>query len=239
MLLAPAGTPVPTGYDFTLPEAETPDPTDILSGKTIVWLGSSVTYGAHSSGHYSMVDYVRDQHPALTCEKYAISATPLVNQTPGSYVARLKLIPRDKKVDLIVVQLSTNDASTGRDFGEAGASFDQKDFDDTTIAGAIETIIAYSRETFGCPVMFYTGTWYDSEAYGTMVDLLLQIRQKWGIGVIDMYHNAEMTALYGSELYLEYMAADGIHPHRKGYTEWWGPYIDQQITEYLSGLENR
>ncbi len=43
--------------------------------------------------------------------------------------------------------------------GEVTDSTDPADFDDTTIAGAIETIISYVQETFGCPVVFYTGTY--------------------------------------------------------------------------------
>ena len=34
--------------------------------------------------------------------------------------------------------------------GEVTDSTDPADFDDTTIAGAIETIISYVQETFGC-----------------------------------------------------------------------------------------
>ena len=51
LTLAPAGTPVAVGYDYQLPEAEEVDPNDPLSGKTILWIGSSVTYGAQSGGH--------------------------------------------------------------------------------------------------------------------------------------------------------------------------------------------
>ena len=42
-----------------------------------------------------------------------ISATTLVNGDESSYVARLKRIPKDRIPDLVVVQLSTNDATTG------------------------------------------------------------------------------------------------------------------------------
>lgn len=232
VLLVPAGTPVAVGYDGEIPQQEAVDPSDPLSGKTILWIGSSVTYGAMSAGHYSMVDAVEDLHPALTCEKYAISATTLVNQSDNSYVSRLKLIPKDRQADLVVVQLSTNDATTNKPFGEVGTSFDQADFDDTTIAGAIETIIAYSRDTFHCPVVFYTGTFCNKENYSEMVDLLHQIEEKWGIGVIDMFNNEEMTALYRTEQYNAWMG-DEIHPRKSGYIEWWTPVIDAYLTEYM------
>ena len=233
LTLAPAGAVVATGYDYTVAEAEEADPSDPLSGLNIIWVGSSVTYGAHSAGHYSMVDAIADRHAATVCEKYAISATTLVNASEDSYVARLKLIPKDRTPDLVVVQLSTNDATTGKPFGEISDGFELADLDDTTIAGAIETIIAYARDTFGCPVVFYTGTYYENESYPQMVELLLAIQEKWGIGVIDMFDNEDMTALYGTEQYDAYMY-DGIHPYRVGYVEWWTPVIEEGLVEFLT-----
>ena len=233
LTLAPAGAVVPTGYDYTVKELAEADPSDPLSGLNIIWIGSSVTYGAHSAGHYSMVDAIQDNHPGTVCEKYAISATTLVNGGEDSYVARLKRIPKDRTPDLIVVQLSTNDATTGKPFGEISDGMDPADFDDTTIAGAIETIIAYARDTFNCPVAFYSGSYCEKENYAEMVQLLLDIQAKWGIGVIDMFNNEEMTALYGTEQYDAYMY-DEIHPNRLGYTEWWTPVIEEGLIAFLA-----
>lgn len=233
LTLAPAGAEVGVGYDYVVPEKQAVDPADPLSGKTILWLGSSVTYGAHAGGHYSMVDAVEALHPALTCEKYAISATTLVNNGADSYVERLKHIPTTKAPDLIVVQLSTNDASTDKPFGAIADGTDMADFDDTTIAGAIETIIAYARDTFKCPVCFYTGSYCEKEHYAEMVQLLLDIQKKWDIGVIDLFNDPEMTAIYGSDQYNAYMS-DEVHPKRAGYVEWWTPVIDAYLTAYMS-----
>ena len=234
--LAPAGAEVAVGYDYTVPEKQEIDPEDPLSGKTILWIGSSVTYGAHAGGHYSMVDAVQALHPALVCEKYAISATTLVNTGEDSYVGRLKRIPRSKTPDLIVVQLSTNDATTNKPFGEISDSTDIADFDDSTIAGAIETIIAYARDTFNCPVAFYSGSYCVKENYPEMVDLLLKIQEKWDIGVIDLFNNPDMTAIYDTEQYWTYMF-DDVHPTRAGYVEWWTPVIDAALVGYMSAQQ--
>lgn len=233
MILAESGAQIPVGYDAVIPAREEVDPSDPLSGKTIFWLGSSVTYGASAAGHYSMVDAIEALHPALNCEKYAISATTLVNTGDDSYVGRLVRIPKQKRADLIVVQLSTNDATTGKPFGQISESFDMADFDDQTIAGAIEFIIAYAKETFNCPVAFYTGSFCEKENYAEMVQLLLKIQEKWDICVIDMFNNAEMTAIFNTDLYNSYMS-DQVHPNRKGYIEWWTPVIDAELTAYMS-----
>lgn len=74
VLLAPAGSEVTTGYDNTVKTVPEADPSDPLAGLNIIWLGSSVTYGAQAGGHYSMVDaiqvtireqYVRNMPSAL------------------------------------------------------------------------------------------------------------------------------------------------------------------------------
>ena len=183
-----------------------------------------------------MVDAVQALHPALVCEKYAISATTLVNTGEDSYVSRLKRIPRSKTPDLIVVQLSTNDATTNKPFGEISDSTDIADFDDSTIAGAIETIIAYARDTFNCPVAFYSGSYCVKENYPEMVDLLLKIQEKWDIGVIDLFNNPDMTAIYDTEQYWTYMF-DDVHPTRAGYVEWWTPVIDAALVDYMSAQQ--
>ena len=134
-----------------------------------------------------------------------------------------------------MVQLSTNDATTDKPFGEISDSTDIADFDDSTIAGAIETIIAYARDTFNCPVAFYSGSFCEKENYAEMVQLLLEIQKKWDICVVDLFHNEEMTAIYGSDLYNTYMF-DEVHPTRAGYVEWWTPVMDAELSEYMSSL---
>lgn len=108
-------------------------------------------------------------------------------------------------------------------------------FDTQTVAGAIEYVIAYSKETWDCPVIFYTGTKYDNEHYADMVDLLLKIQEKWGIGVIDLWNNTEMNAV-SEEDYKLYMV-NGIHPSRAGYLEWWTPVMEEYLIEYLGEVE--
>lgn len=244
--LYPAGTEVEEGYSdnlFTQKE-ETPDSSDPLSGLNIAWLGSSVTYGQNSGG-YSMADEIAKNHKATESFKYAISGTTLAdyagaNKLPtdgdgshGSYVARLKMLDPDMDYDLFIVQLSTNDATNGVPMGSISSDKNIDTLDTSTVLGAMEYIIAYVQQTWDCPVMYYTGTKYDSEQYGTMVADLLKLQEKWEIGVIDLWDDADMNAV-SAEDYSKYMAEDGIHPTRDGYVEWWTPKFEQAITDYLT-----
>jgi len=206
--------------------------TDPFSKKRIAWLGSSVTYG-FASGGYSMAEAIAEKREDTVCYKFAVSGTTLVNDSANSYVARLQQMDTSLKLDMLVVQLSTNDATRGKALGQISETTDINRFDTTTVAGAIEYIIAYAKNTWACPVVFYTGTYYESTAYASMVELLLGIQEKWDIGVIDLWNDAEMTALYGTDPYTAYMS-DPIHPTALGYKEWWTPKFEQFMLNYWS-----
>ncbi len=142
----------------------------------------------------------------------------------------MKTIDKNIKADAFICQLSTNDANVSFELGNVSDSFSIEDFDTSAIAGAIEYIITYARETWKCPVIFYTGTKFDSEKYAEMVDLLLKIQKKHKIGVIDLWNN-EMNSI-DREKYDLYMA-NGVHPKRAGYREWWTPEMEKFLYEYL------
>ncbi len=203
-----------------------------LQGKTILFLGSSVTYGSASEG-YSFADYMAKRN-GFTAIKEAVSGTLLVDELSGgkeSYIVRMKKMDKTLKADAFICQLSTNDATQKKPLGTVSDSFDMADFDTHTVAGAIEYIIVYARETWNCPVIFYTGTQYDSEAYGKMVELLLQIQKKWDIGVIDLWNDTELNAI-SQEDYKLYMV-NGIHPSKAGYRDWWTPVMEEYLYDYL------
>ena len=120
-----------------------------LQNKTILFLGSSVTYGS-AAGGISFVDIIQDLSRSI-CIKEAVSGTTLADINERSYVSRLKAIDADKHIDLFVCQLSTNDATRKIELSK--------------IEEAIRYILDYVKTTFHCPIVFYTGTIYKSEEY--------------------------------------------------------------------------
>ena len=197
-----------------------------MDGKTYIFLGSSVTYGL-AAGGVSMVDLI-DEKYGCTCVKLAVSGTTLTDNGALSYSRRLEKEAENYPVcDHLIVQLSTNDASMNYPLGEISDSKNKKKFNKQTIIGGMEYIIAFAQETWGCKVSFYTGTKYDSELYKQMVDILPELQDKWGIGVLDLYNDPEMNAV-SEEDYNRYMN-DSIHPKRAGYEEWWLPKFEEFI----------
>ena len=180
-----------------------------LKNKTMLFLGSSVTYGSASHG-ISFVDIIRDVYGA-NCIKEAVSGTTLADIGEKSYVSRLKAIDKDIKLDLFICQLSTNDAS--------------KKIEMSNIKDAICFILDYVERIFGCPIVFYTGTYFKSDEYAKMIELLYDLKKEYNFYILDLYHDEEMLCI-GKEEYQQYMS-DPIHPTLLGYEQWWTPkFVD-------------
>ncbi len=203
----------------------------VLTGKTLCFLGSSVTYGYSADG-YSMCDYLEKNY-GCSVYKWAVSGTTLCNDDLHSYCHRLYTDRCTcEKCDIFVCQLSTNDVWQNKPVGTISGSFDRTDFDQKTVIGAIEFIVCLARETWDCPVVFYTGTKFESTAYAEMISGLYCVRDKWGIEILDLWNDEEMNAV-SREDYNRYMS-DPVHPNIKGYDEWWGPVFAQFLAGILS-----
>lgn len=200
----------------------------MINGKKIFFLGSSVTYGS-ASGGVSFADLLAERYGAVIY-KEAVSGTTLADINESSYISRLKKADAHFSADIFICQLSTNDASLKIAPGEISESFDIDAFDTLSVAGAIEYIIAYVKENMKCRIVFYTGTRFDSPAYEDMVSLLLMIKKKWDIEVIDLW-NDPMNDI-PQELYKKYMS-DPIHPTLKGYAEWWLPKFADHLNQEI------
>ncbi len=214
--------------DFTLKDTASVSDS-LINGKTVIFLGSSVTFGYGSLG-VSFADFL-EKTDGIIAVKEAVSGTTLVDVKSNSYVSRMKNIAKNIRADAFVCQLSTNDATKEMPLGEISDSFGMNDFDTQTIAGAIEYIIAYAKETWNCPVVFYTQAKYDSGHYAKMVDILLEIQEKWNITVIDLWNNDEINSITDEQrkIYL----VDHIHPTKAGYKEWWLPEFQKCLYEIL------
>lgn len=220
-------------YDFARIERMEDSP---LEGRTVLFLGSSVTNGAAALGS-SIPEYFAARM-GCTAIKEAVDGTTLTDSGDNSYSYVKRMVNRvdaSAKIDLLVCQLSTNDASKEKPLGEITDGTMPDDFDTGTITGAMEYIICYAEQTWHCPVVFYTNARFESERYGDMVTRVHELEDKWGIGVLDLWTDEEFNAVSAEdrELYMY----DSIHPCKAGYRDWWGPELERQLCGYLQGNE--
>ncbi len=204
-----------------------------LNGKTYFFLGSSVTKGERSEGE-SMVNFVAKRN-GCQCIKEAVSGTTLMDNGETSYVQRLDAYlasgDREEHLDAFICQLSTNDIKYPDSFGTVTGT-DQlsvEDFDRTTTFGAVEYIIVKARETWDCPVVFYTNSDFHNENYETMLELLDQVAEKWNIEVIDLYRDEAFNDI--SEEDKDLYMSDTTHPTKAGYRDWWTPKFEEKLSE--------
>lgn len=178
-------------------------------GKTILFLGSSVTYGA-TSGGISFVEFTAKEC-GFNYIKEAVSGTTLADIDDSSYVSRLKKLNKNLKIDLAVCQLSTNDSYKGIPLKRTRE--------------AIIFIIDYLNKTFGCPVAFFTGTRFESPGYAKAVAMLSDLKEDYDFGLLDLWNDKEMQSVSDAD-YTRFMR-DGVHPTLEGYRDWWTPkFVD-------------
>ncbi len=197
----------------------------ILSGKRILYLGSSVTYGASSLGE-SFVEFI-DLRNGTSSYKEAVSGTTRSGDSSDSYVSRLKKVDRKEKFDLFVCQLSTNDATKKVSLGEI------KDggYDIHNVTGALQFIVSYAKEVFHCPTMVFSNSYFESERYSARVERTKQLSKKRGFFFIDRYSDGEFNSISDEQRKL--YRADKIHPTKAGYYYWWTPYREKARMDYL------
>lgn len=88
-------------------------------------------------------------------------------------------------MDFFICQLSTNDAA--------------RHIELFRIEDAIRFILVYVKNTFGCPIVFYTGTYFESDAYVEMIHLLYRLQNEYDFYILDLYHDEKMQGfLYAS-----------------------------------------
>ena len=185
-----------------------------LKNKTVLFLGSSVTYGS-AAGGVSFADIMVDVC-GINCIKEAVSGTTLADIDKSSYVSRLKSVDKNTDIDLFVCQLSTNDAVRKLDISKVRA--------------AISFILQYASENFRCPIVFYTGTYFKCCEYERMIELLYELKKEYDFYILDLFHDDDMSRI-SSEDYARYMN-DPIHPNIFGYREWWTP----KFVEFLKRI---
>lgn len=216
-------------YDFTQIDFFAGNP---LEGKTVCFLGSSVTYG-EASLQQSLPEYFAAR-TGCTVIKETVSGTTLVDNGSKSYIQRLRNnVDPNAHIDLLVCQLSTNDATKKLPLGEISKN---TEYDTSTVTGAMEEIVSYAQNTWGCQVVFYTGSRYDSSEYAAMVLRLKELAEKWGIGVLNLWDSDSFNDISDSARKL-YMF-DKIHPTKAGYLKWWCPELESQLFSWLQAVND-
>ncbi len=70
------------------------------------------------------------------------------------------------------------------------------------------------QREFFCSIIFYTETYFASEKYAKMVELIKSFGEEYGFYILDLWNSDEMRAVFGED-YERYMS-DPVHPTPEG-----------------------
>ena len=184
-----------------------------IIGKKLLWPGSSAfqDFGSRNTSPALFIDALDGTESTIEVKGGTFIASIGAN-VPGSsgepsssYVNRLRdnhNLEIDPVIDLVVVQLSTNDAKGACEIGEINNNF--SDFDETTTMGALQVIIVYAKETWGARSLVIGGSYFEdemtysggqnAETYLEMIEKCQELDEKWGddFSFLDLWHNDAM-----------------------------------------------
>lgn len=233
----------------------------VLTGKTIFWLGSSVTSGLGSE-NCSMADYMAVRNN-MNCVKEAVPSTTLATHgslSDQSFVTRmLENLDPNTDIDAFICQISTNDANEKNwpNLGEMPTNYDTTDltsFNLEITLDSVQYIIEYVHETWDCPIYFYSGSYFGDEDsgvrgkanksgthYSELVSDVIEIASHWDekegyrVGVIDLYNDTDFNNSVSDSDYT-YLMVDPVHPYKAGYLVWWTPYFEEFLTNEFQNM---
>lgn len=185
----------------------------ILTEKAVLFLGSNLTYGFNSLGE-SFVDYLWHKD-GLIGIKDVENNTYLTHrdsfQKGDSYIERFQNDLKLEKPDALMIEVANKDLDNDIVLGDIA----DKHYDTKTLVGALEYFISQTKLLWGCPIIVFIDYQKDKEKYDRLIKKVLQLRQKWGIEIIDLSHNTKIDE----------------EPTRCQYRDIWLPIFEKKFKE--------
>lgn len=205
-----------------------------LAGKTALFLGDSITYGARDRaniyeygswagriGYYAGMD-VTNNGVSGAC----ISTARRESNSEAHYIYNNLVKTQGTTYDYVIMHGLFNDASEGVELGtmQGKAGFDPAKADVTTYAGGLELLFYQARvqnpnAILGFIVNFQTERTVDQLPY---VNMAIAICENWGIEYLDLYNRPGFSVEFD----------DGLHPSSAGYDSMY-----TIVANWMAGLD--
>lgn len=218
-----------------------------LAGSSAGFIGDSICYGTNYYGGYAQII---SEYNNMTAYNEGIGGASVARNVKWSedsdgfrpcITDQLDALPDD--LDYVIMQGGINDFWN---HSPLGALSDSNEFDDTTFAGALETLFSkakndYPESKLGFVINHDAFTYNAEDGYEPYYEIIKAACEKWDIPYLDLYaenntetgvnvKDAEQCKLYFESD--ERPGGDGVHPNRLGYELIYA----QPITEWMKGL---
>lgn len=232
-----------------------------LKGKTVYSFGDSIVYG-HTAPDKSFMKILSDEYgmnlimlaqngaTVVTTDSYS-KEDPDEETTDNYIINQIKNAP-DTAPDIVVFDGYTNDAYGNKiterfnlngahiniweHLGEIKGS-NAKIFDTSTFCGGFEKIIYEMRRKWkDIPIVFVTihkSGGRDWETQCKLRELSLEICDKWGIDVADVFNDISLDTRNDEHMSRYIMNGAGSHPNENACREFYIPVVVKKINEVL------
>lgn len=200
---------------------------NMLSGKTALFTGDSICYGAGSTGGYAR--YIGENNK-MNVINYGVSGTRVaVSDVENAIVSRIATM--QDTADYICLEGGVNDAWSGKvPLGVISGGFNSE-LDETTFTGAFESLLKQSLLKWKEAKIFYLIP-HKMIGVNEYLDRAKELCEKWGVPCLDLRLMTGFFA-YDNEMKQTYTSnGDGVHPNEKGYKVF---YVDK-ITAFMKTL---
>lgn len=208
---------------------------DTLSGKSALFVGDSITYGAYDTsciygvrswagriGYFCNMD-VTNNGVSGAC----ISTARVGSSGSDHYIYNNLVAANGNEYDFVIMHGLFNDASDGVSLGtpQGKKSFRESKADTSTFAGGLEMLFytaakQHPEAILGYIVNFDTERAVDLSEY---VEMAIQICEDWGVEYLDLYNNSSFAV----------DLSDGLHPSSAGYDSM---YLN--VANWMAALAN-
>lgn len=235
-----------SGCSLDVPSGSPENP---LDGKSIAFVGDSISYGTNFQGGYgSLIGADNNMTVTNTSRGGATLAenVPWAENTEGVRPCISSLLDElEGDFDYIILEGGINDFWAHVELGSVTDGFED-DFDNSTYIGALEALFYNAANKFpdsqkGFVIIHDPFTYDAEEGFEPYYEMTKAVCEKWGVPYLDLYsvNNAETGVnVKDAEQKKLYFASndrpegDGCHPNELGYRE---IYV-KPMTQWLKTL---
>lgn len=211
-----------------------------LAGISIFTFGDSIM--AARSGVINTVDLLRNNH-GIGGINYGVGGYTLARfdgSERGSILNKIDNALKTVSPDIILLEGGCNDYSLEVPLGAMTDYLDfSGNYDETTYLGALETALYKLKNNYPDALIIWIYVHKHSRTanatanFQVMHDESLEVCEKWGIPVVDIYSEGNMNTRlqYHKQAYTD--SADGVHPNSLGHKKFYYPMIYSKIKQVL------
>lgn len=220
-----------------------------LDGKTVAFVGDSISYGTNYHGGYGKLIGGQNNMPVTNPSKGGATIARNVKWSEDADGYRPCIIDMvdelEGEYDYIIIEGGINDFWNHAPLGELTADFNGG-YDENTTAGGLESMFSRIKENYpeskaGFVIMHDPFTYDAEDGYAPYYEMMKAACDKWDIPYLDLYaqnntetgvnvKDAEQRKLYFESN--DRPGGDGTHPNELGYQV---IYVDP-MTEWMKSL---